>query len=328
MKNDSLALFLLGTVALASCGGDTKSSGPIAGTPTPTPSPTPTPAPTPAPTPVSYTRFSDLTGNRTFNTACDAVAPQGMGTPGQYGSADFLTSQLISYAAANETWTIKPPGSSFQREFGLGERGSSTAQLTQWKRPSPRSGNSDQRFDLYAASPSNVPVLDYSRAAQFALQDDSGFPVFGMCVFGVPTNNTDVPKTSTVVWGQLLVGGIVFDQRSGGGTDVSVITGGSGNLSGNVATGKIDISFAYDKRAPDSSTSRVSVSGQVAYSESGSLAGYTGVINQSAFPDYRINGAFFGPQGTETGFTFVAFRDEDRNGIYEQTVLGFVSAKK
>src|SRR5689334_15102724 len=107
-----------GGLMVAACGGGggSGSVAVVSGSPTPTPTPTPTatptptpaPAPTPTPTGSSYPRYADLTGSRTFQTACASVLLN-TAPPTPQPVLPFGEGPTLDYAATGG-WTISGDG--------------------------------------------------------------------------------------------------------------------------------------------------------------------------------------------------------------------------
>ncbi len=307
-----ISVTLLSSVMLCSCG----SGGSTAGTGTPpvtTPTPTPTPAvtPTPSPTPTaSYTRFDDLVGDQRYAAACTGFTPGGVDVVIPTGITFYNLQGPISYAAAAQTYTVYAPNNVMQTfEPGTLVAGTPVGTKT-YSKPSVVSSGTET-FSLIRPAPGGIG-LDYGRIATMNI---SGSPSSGtqartsaFCVLGVPTRPSDVPPVASVSFTRFRVNGNAFDNSSGALVTYT-LSKSTATLSVDLTTGIFtttlhaigttaggaDTDFGTFSGSGSLGISDASLSGAFFSSPAGPLGG-------------PLNGGFFGPQGSEFGYTFTLLR--------------------
>lgn len=304
----SVVAFIMGGLILAGCSGGAASGGSGGGviTPTPTPTPSPTPSPTPTGTPTaSYLKFSDLSGDQSYQSACSSIYMLGEGnTPGLNGTSEF-DQGVFSYASATQTYTINLINSGYTQSFGPSNLDSTlpsgtVAAYTKVINPS--------ETDKLALSLLQIDgsAFDYTRLVHFATNGKSQ-----NCVIGVPTLTSDAPVGIAVIYSQIRVAGTAYDSSSG--KTIAY------DLSKSTATFIVDLTtgavyptihlIGSVSGSPDKDLGIFSGEGSVGIQDGKvSNVGYTGVLNVSDSGFFRFNGAFFGPQGKEFAFLFTALR--------------------
>lgn len=233
-----------GGLMVAACGGGGGSGGGVsvvpAGTPTVTPTPTPTPAATPtptatpAPTPTptaSYTRFADLTGSRTFQTACASVLLGGT-PPTPQPVLSFGEGPTLDTAASG--WTVAGDGVSLQ--FAASDAVASASGQRSYERSV---SGSVQRFTIADTVAGITP--DYVRS--FALRTDraAGSTLYS-CVFGVPAVAADAPTAATS-YTRVGVSGNAYVADGGGTVQTYALTASTGTVRFDAATGAMIVSI-------------------------------------------------------------------------------------
>jgi hypothetical protein len=224
-----------GGLMVAACGGGGGGSDNVTvvpGTPTPTPTPTatPTPAPTPTPTPTatptptptsSYPRFAELTGNRTFQTACASLLLGGS-PPNPQPVLSFGEGPTLDYASSTGGWAINGDGVALS--FASGDAVTAATGQRSYERSV---GGSAQRFTITDTVAGITP--DFVRS--FALRTDrSAGSTLYSCVFGVPAAAADVPSAATS-YTRVGVNGTAYVADQGGGTvQTYVLTASTGTV--------------------------------------------------------------------------------------------------
>lgn len=183
-----------GCLLLAACGeGGSSGSGTAtvvatapAPTSTPTPAPSPTPTPTPTPTASSYQRYADLTGDRSFSTACASlVGATGLPTP--QPAAAFGDALTLGYTASTGGWTVGGDGVS----LGFGAGDATTAPANQKTYAKTVAGSVQQLTIIDPAAAGTT--LSYTRDVSLRVDRTAGSTLYS-CVFGVPALAADVPS--------------------------------------------------------------------------------------------------------------------------------------
>ena len=317
-------------VLLASC-GDGGSGGTTGGTSvTPTPSPTPTPTPAPTPT---YKKFSELTGDQNFKTACSGIQLN-TAPPTALPATAYTDGLLVAYASAPDSYTFS--GGGVAASFGPADI--DTAAPTTVKAYKKTVGANTERFTLGVPVAGATPTasgtsLEYARGFNLTTAVGGTLTQFG-CVLGVPTLATDVPSATTITFAKVGINGVAYVNEAGVQKVYAVngTTGSTATLSGNTTTGKVTITIQlvgtqqgatpavtgvplgnYTTVA-DTDTSKPSFYGMLTSTDRNSVFSY-------------IGGWFFGPQGAEAASSFEIATLDPATGA-RMTVTGNLIAIK
>jgi hypothetical protein len=287
-----------GAMMLAACSGSGTDPGSVA-TPTPTPAvtatPTPVASPSPTPTPVSYTKYADLSGDRTFASSCTSMVNNQ--SPPAVNPASLPALGLsLAYAAGPQSWTIG--GDGLNLVFGPGDIDSTAPAGAQFYAKASASGT--DRLRIQVPGIVGVGPLEYARVAS-VLTNINGQARTYNCIIGVPTLVTDVPTATSVTY-RAAYGGSVYRTSAGitapyslGKTAVTLsadrITGKvtmSLHLIGTPAAGGADVDFGTVTGTADIDPA---------------TGGYYGSVWTSPTLNVvfgQFSGRFYGPQGLET----------------------------
>ena len=228
-----------GSLMLVGCGGGSSgaSSGvqvvsaapTAAATATPTPAPTATPNPTPAPSPTpvtsttsSYPRYADLTGDRTFQTACASLV-LGAALPTPQPALPFGEALSLGYAADTSGWTVTGDGVSLS--FGAGD---AVAAASGQKTYEHVIAGSTQRLTLTEPVASGT-TLSYTRTLGLRADRSAGTTLYS-CAFGVPAIAADVPTAATS-YGKIAVAGSAYLLDQNGAVQSYVLSSSTGTMS-------------------------------------------------------------------------------------------------
>lgn len=300
---------------LASCGGETGSSPPSGGTPTPSPSSsTPTPSPTPSST--GYSAFNQLTGSREFNAGCGNLFGTGGNTSTEgFGSYPGNPEALAhKYDAASEGWQIEgyarddSNGPKYTYQFGPADL------QPGWNNMSILYGKTET--DGFGTRYSIMQPMLGASAAQYAretrLVARPGTNEIDIhCVIGVETQQADSLPSGDFAYNSSAVAGTATSSTAE--YDLGESTA---NWSGNGTSLQFTMTLNLKGRqiTPSGLSPTVINLGnyQTSYGWlhppskyfSGALFLKDGVIAGS------FGGAFFGPQGTEMGYGFSGYGSE------------------
>ncbi len=322
MRKFVLALMVSATVAACGGGGGSSSPATVGGGGTPTPTPTPTPAPT-----FTYTKFADLSGDQSFPSACVDADASPIGTLRAPNPAQFGQNGIISYAAATDSWTARSVQGKSET-FGPADLVSTASDETLYQKASTL--GPDARFQIFNEQDGPAP-FEYMRSTFSILFDPSFPPTYTACFIGVPTDQDDIPSATTVTYSDLEFGGFVIDEAPGQSPPSTFFTivDGTGQINGNTGTGDVTIEFSLTIEDSSGVQSTIGpISGTVGTEFVDDVAGYSGLLNFGAVPEYTIAGGFFGPEGRETGFIFAASVDQNADGTPERSIFGGAWAKR
>ncbi len=225
------------SLAVAACGGGGTSSAPVASAtpaaaPTPTPAPTPAPTPTPTPAP-GYPRYVDLTGNRTFQTACASVL-LGTALPSPQPAVG-LGDGLVLDSGTTGTWAVSGDG------VALSYAASDSVAAPSGQRIYEKNvGGSIQRLTFTDPTASGT-VSDYTRRFSLRTDRSSGSTLYS-CVFGVPTTLADRP-TAAVTYGKVAIDGTAYLLDPSGAVQAYSISASTGTVSYDATANALVISI-------------------------------------------------------------------------------------
>ena len=318
-----LIAILLGVSA---CGGESGSS------PTPPPVPPPTGTPTPTPPPITYSRFAELSGDQSFDSACaglfnlsDPVLSTGFGNYPDSGA-----SLNIDYVASTETYVVEGGlDTPFTYSFGPADRdAASTPSSILYSRPDENGFTT--RFGIGARALGSTSP-DYVRTARLFSRPSNAVVDF-YCVFGVPTQLDDELPESTIEYSSFTISGNMFI-RSGSLMGQYDLAESTVTLSANPQNGEIRtrLTLTGRKFGPGGLSSERTPLG-VYVGEAGvdgSVASFSGGVfgDDRAVGIGNFGGWFFGPQGREAGYAF-AFTAFTPDGSDEQLASGVVTARR
>lgn len=224
-----------GALVLAACGdGSGGGAGTVpvvsgaaaAVTPAPAPSPTATPTPTPVSSPVatptpstSYPRYADLTGDRSFQTACASLVLGG-GLPVPQPAAPFGESLALATTAASGGWSVNGDGVALS--FAGGEAVSAPAGQKIYERVV---AGSTQRLTIAEPNASGS-TPSYTRSLALRADRSAGTTMYS-CVFGVPSLAADVPA-ATIGYGRVGVAGTAYMTDANGVVQAYVLSASTG----------------------------------------------------------------------------------------------------
>jgi hypothetical protein len=315
----------LSLLAACSGGGSTGSGGGTGGggtvvTPTPSPSASSSPSP-------SYPLFSALVGDQNYPSACAGISPRGDRAGIPTVAPDYLrTGGMISYAAANQTYTVYTTTNA-RNDFVPADRDlSAPANMIAFAKPSVNTPGTE-RFQIAQPAPGGVPS-NYSR---FAFMDMSGGVGSGnvarstnYCVLGVPTLTSDVPPPSVVDFVRFAVSGEAQDSSSGH-LVVYSLAKSSAALRVDLNTGRftLTLNLIGTNGGTDRDLGTFSSTNDIDQTR----AAIFGTANLGGAPAPGISplifaGGFFGPQGREFGYAFS--RQSSTNGDVTLAVAGTV----
>lgn len=314
-------------LALAACGdGSGGSSVPVVSGGA---SPTPTPTATATATPASYTKFADLTGDRSFGTACAALQFENS-SPAPVSATNFNDGLTVAYAATGQTWTV---AGDFLPTLTFGPADVDATAPAPTRAYAKVVDNFTTRLTVGVPTPGGI-ALDYTRGLVLrAARPGSAIARQYQCVLGVPTLATDLPATSVAytragVNGSATLVDAQFAIRTYAisGSTVAVafdpatkLVTGTIRLSGILQTANGPSGSAVDLgtyviRAPLDAAGRASF-----YS-----ATLSSTDRDSQYSS--LGGWFFGPQAIELGASFEIYATDAQGG--RLSVLGNVIASR
>jgi hypothetical protein len=325
-----------GGLMVAACGGggggsDAVSVVPGTTTPTPTPTATPTPTPTATPTPTptatptptptsSYPRYADLTGSRTFQTACASLLLGGT-PPTPQPAMPFGDGLTLDYGSTG-SWAINGDGVA----LSFAASSAVTAPAGQ-RRYETTVGGSVQQFtitDPVAAG----STLDFVRS--FALRTDrSAGSTLYSCVFGVPTTLADRP-TAAVSYTKVAVNGTAY-VAGASGTQTYVLTASTGTARYDATTNALVVQvhlLGYLQAGGSTATTTTDLG---TFTGNGVVDATNGKFSGQLDSSDRVSlfssfgGWFFG--GTEAGAAFEVLAADPGTGTRASVVGTVVAAR-
>ena len=303
MQCRSALPFIALALSLTACGGDKGSSPP------PPDNPPPTGTPTPTPPPISYTKFADLTGNQSFDSACAGSfnANEPLLSSGFGSYPDSYASLNIDYVAATQTYTVEGGTDvQFSYSFGPGDLDANSSASSILYRKVDENGFTT-RFGIGARSLGGA-MPEYVRTARlFARPSSSVSDLY--CVFGVPTQLNDALPATTISYASFALTGNMF-VRSGdlaGQYDLgeSTVTMTANPTNGEIRTRMTLIGRRFEQGGLSQTRTPLGV-----YLGEASIDGSQASFVGGVFGDDRAVGAsnfggwFFGPSGKEAGYAF------------------------
>lgn len=290
-------------LALAGCGGGDSSSTPppTGGGPTPSPSPTPSPTPSPSPTP-TYQTFSQLTGNRTFATACGGNynGPQRNRVGGGQLSEEVF--RIVS-DRSQPSYQISTSGNGQSPFF--------STTFTQLDRDTTATGEAyrkttangfTERFSIFPLTFGGAE-LPYVRVTSIVAESVPGFTVMN-CAIGVPTVATDRPPATVTYTGLASFGTADITRTTSSGlvTENYRINSSILSLSANPATGEVRFSVDLKGQLVSGGIVSPTVTDLGVFTGTVTLDGSAPVFNGPLANSSNVvwgafGGGFFGPQG-------------------------------
>ena len=310
--NIKLVGLLLAGSLLPSCGGGDSSSG---GTPPLTGGGG---GGTPSPPAISYTKFADLTGNQTFDSACSGV--QLGSSQGASGATGFTQGLGFAYTASTDTWSITPAAGQFRNDVTLSFGPSDLVEEASTGTALYRRRNADGRTERfgYFTPPSLDPVPAYVRDVSVGAPLADGSAGISYCVFGVPTSLEDkipdvVENSGFISYASDAVRGDVFVLTQDGQFEQYSLEKTVIDFRADPRDGSIKIRLYLNGQRyfdggvlSDEVVSFGTVFGET--SIDGSEQNYSGGSStdqdDGGFIGFDFGGWFFGPQGAENGFVF------------------------
>lgn len=325
-----------GGLMVAACGGGGGSGGVevVPGapnvTPTPTPAPTPSPTPTPTPTPTasptppptsSYPRFADLTGNRTFQTACASVLLGG-NPPTPQPLLSFGEGPVLDYNASAASWAVNGDGVSLS--FGSGDAVAAPSGQRSYERTV---AGSVQRFTVIDPV-AGGRALDYVRGLSLRTDRSVGSTLYS-CVFGVPSTAADVPATA-VGYASVGVGGTAY-VATPGGLQTYALSASTGTARFDPATGALVVSIRLIGNLQTATGTAAATTDLGTFTANGAVDAARGRFYGQLDSVDRVNlfsslgGWFFG--GTEAGAAFEILAVDPATGNRLSAVGTVVAAR-
>lgn len=301
-----------GGLMVAACGGGGGSgnvavvsgSPTPAPTPTPTATPTPTPAPAPTPTPTSsYPRFADLTGNRTFQTACASVLLNAA-PPTPQPVLSFGEGPTLDYTASPLGWAINGDGVALS--FAAGDAVSAASGQRAYEKTV---SGSAQRLTITDPAIAGT-TLDYVRSYALRTDRSAGSTLYS-CVFGVPLATADIP-TGAVTYSKVGVNGTAYVADQNGNVQTYTLTSSTGTVSFDPASGAMVVKVQLLGNLQTASGTATTTTSLGTFTGNGALnAGRTKFYGQLDSSDRvslfsSFGGWFFGPTETASAFGVLA----------------------
>lgn len=291
-------------------------------TPTPTPAPTPTPTPTPALTSSSYQRYADLSGDRTFQTACASLL-LGTGLPTPRPALSFGEALTLGYTAATGDWVIG--GDEGNVSFAASEAVSVPAGQKSYQRIA---GGVTQSFTITDPVVTGT-TFDYTRSFALRAERMAG-PTLYSCAFGVPALAADVP-TAAVGYDKVSVSGTAYVVDQGGTVQTYVLSGSTGTVAYDPATNAMVVKVRLLGNLQTANGVAAAITELGTFSGNGAVeaarARFAGQLDSSdrisLFSSF--SGAFFG--NSETGAAFEVLATDTDAGT-RVAAVGTVAASR
>ena len=323
-------VMMAGGLMVAACGGEGSGGSDavpvVSGTPvppaTPTPTPTATPTPTPTPTPTSsYPRFADLTGSRTFQTACSALLFNGT-PPSPQPATPFGDGLTLDHASAGG-WTISGDGVALS--FGSADAVAASSGQRSYERTV---AGSVQRFTITDPVAAGVP-LEFARSFSLRADRPAGSTLYS-CVFGVPTSLADRPAAS-VSYGKVGVGGTAYVADGNGGMRTYSLAASTGTVSYDAASNALVVRVRLTGNLQTSAGLEATTTELGTFMGTGAVDAARGSFSGQLDSDDRVSlfssfgGWFFGDAEAASAFEILA---TENGGGGRMSVVGTVNAAR
>jgi hypothetical protein len=277
------AAALVMAMALAGCGGGS-GSGVVS-----------TPAPTPTPTPASYTKISDMSGDRTFQTAGVQYITSQPNALSNGTSQALGSGVTVAYTASSDSYKLTAPDGTTTTFTPLDVAAPSpTAPNTQrWT----KAGTGESFFltvpTVNGVALSYTIVGSWQRPTAIPGQTD-----VRLAVGGVPTLASDMPRTGSATYSAAIGG-----SAAQSGAVYSLSGPSTASFTANFANNSVATSLMLAGTASvpfgAGTTSFGTFNGTGTISSSG--PGFTGTLSGNGTTGI-FSGAFFGPKALEMGY--------------------------
>lgn len=294
-------LALAACVLTSACGG---SDGGVASMPTP-------------PAAQSYSNFVDLNKNVTLATTSTAISYQfdpGSGikpgaetrdAKGGFGDGGIT----ISYDAPSKSYTLHDGATAISYAPAdkvapnTGEAATPFDSYSRYSNNWPSIQGVSDRIQAYRAGGSNTqfPQLSYTTfviAQHSFIYSKSGVSQIRTderriyAIGGFETARSDLPKTGTASYTTFLAGSAIYDKN--GPSPI----GGTATITADFAAGSLGTTMALTNDGKSIGTFDGTAPIEAATSH------FAGNLNASGATQGSFSGSFFGPQGTEVGYTY------------------------
>ncbi|WP_271438896.1 hypothetical protein [Pontixanthobacter luteolus] len=274
---------------------------------------------TPTPT-ISYTKFAELTGDRSFNTACTLIVRSGASTsaPAATSFGDGLT---YIFDESADTYSIT--ASNLNLTFAPADLASEDAQGFRYEKANANGGQPDT-FIVFNPGITVQPT-DYARVSRVITAAANGSQEDYRCVFGVPTELEDSLPAGTVSYSQYFTTGTAFLEEVGGNLRAFNLRSTELSFAANPSNGAVD--FTLTVKGTESGTATVSELATFSGSTSidGTNQSFDGLLaDGNNVATGSFGGWFFGPQGAEIAFAWGADirRDDGSRIIFAANTVG------
>ena len=262
---------------------------------------TPTPTPTPTPPPPTYLKLSELSGDRTFQTAGVKYDVGSTGTSNA-SSLTFGNGVQVAYTAASDSYTLSIPGATtttFQpSEVQLPQQAPNVVQYLK------RNGSGAVTDVLTLIAPSSGGVaLNYTLVGTWGTNLNTATPTYRIGIGGIPTLASDMPKTGSASY-TVGAGG----SANNNGTNYTLSPNSTAAFSANFAAGTVgtvlNLSGVTNPTAAPVSFGAFNGTGTISSTGPGFNGTFTGTAFNSSAINGVFSGAFFGPQALEMGYAY------------------------
>ena len=317
--------FVIGCALLASCGGGDSSSTPPStgggggggGTPTPSPSPSPSPTPT-------YQTVAQLTGDQRFATSCAFFNFSRQISPNFRADSVFMFAEQaeLRFTAGNSTWSFVETAQTNpadQRTFTFGPAdlvASPPANTVLYRRAAGAGqlGLALRNGQQSGFTTDYLRVVSLTEIASLALPDPDRSD--RLCVYGVPMVAADTFPAGTTSYNSINVAGTATLMNSAQRVATYSLRDSTATFAVNGAAGTVSMTIQLVGREilADGTLAATTTplpaltagTGNITNAGTPGLKVFDGNFTTGGFQELTSGfaGAFFGPQGSEAGFSF------------------------
>ena len=259
---------------------------------------------TPNPPSGGYTKISEITGKRTFNSSSIVeISAPGSIVPVFGPATEFGEGVKISYDATAGSYTLEAGGrtQTFESSDAIASMGPVLGPNPQLARYGKADGSN---LTIITPNPGGVD-LSYTRLATWTNIADIPRPY--LLVYGMPTASRDMPRSGSATYSKLQVRGAIVSTPGA----IRQLTDASASFSADFGASTVQTSIEVPPVLspvfvgnPPSGNATLTGSGVIAAGSSSFDGTISGLSMSGLSMSGRFAGSFFGPQAAEFGYVF------------------------